>query len=213
MSNGDEYQLLRDIITFAMFPIMGLITWYLTYRSGKKNNAISNEFAVKKLASDLQERADTLADKLKESDLKKAISVRESIESYVNNALSVIEIKGDNRHDKIEANVESRNALLYLELKNIMTVITDIIKDLNDMKKDDNNEMIKMDKRLSMLEQFSYGTRTKSENPIFSDVLESAEHKDAPGEGIFADTEEESQERKEGKKPSSTGQKHSPPEP
>lgn len=194
----EEFQSLKDALTILAFPIMGFFTWFLSYRAGKHTSQLNNAVAVKKLATDLQERADDLAEKLRESDIKKAALVRESIENYVNNALSIIETKGYNRHDKIEADVESRNALLYLELKNIMTLITGVINDLDEMKGSDERRIDKIDKRLSLLEQLNYGIRTKSENPIFSDEPETQAHLDAPApdDSIFAETEEEKIDRK-----------------
>jgi hypothetical protein len=213
--DDSQFQLLKDIATVAVFPLMGFMYWYLTYRNSRKSGSTADARYVENLAIEVKAKADQLAVTLKELDAKVASKVRESIEDYVNSAIERLETHVDNSDKSLKAEMESGNKLIYAELRNMMTMITDIIKDVTNMSGSAEKGGDKLEKKLAMLEQFTYGTRTKSDNPMFSDTEETEEHKkeEAPSGSIFEDTKEEAEERAEGKVQEDDKQKNEPPEP
>jgi hypothetical protein len=180
--------------TFLIIPAIPIMLYWFSKRSKNKGDSNANQQYVEGLAREVKEKADQLAITLKEMDQKVAMTVRTSIENFVNAALDRQSTDYNNKINKVQDSSDHKVEMIYAELKNMNTIITDIIKDVVGISGNQGRGTDKLERKLEMLEQFTYGTKTKSDSPLLEDKEETQEHKDKVGDGIFKPTEEEQDE-------------------
>jgi hypothetical protein len=150
---------------------------------------------VKEIARNVKKEAENIAEKLENERLTRAAKEKRDIQDYID--LKTTEIVNERKHIILElvSDIKHDNEMMQTKLDAINIAILTVVKDFSKYGKLTDATIEKIEQKLELMSQMTWGISAKSTAPYLEGLDETQEHKEEDTVGIFKDTEEEQKEK------------------